>query len=425
MKKKQLYIVIGIFAIITLGFLLAAFIVTRGGKTQEGTNDSFANFFPFGKQDDQNTTLPEKNTPSDNNENILTENRAKKDLPILREITKNPVAGYYATEKVRKPYVNFMEKETGNVYEIRMEDMQTNRLSNSLIPRISEAFFANKGKNIVARYLKNGSDTIFSFILDISGTESLSSENATSTGTSVPNGRFLPSGISEITLSSDKKTAFYLTKSDTFSDRSSFGSIYDFEKKTTSEVFQSPFSEWIPISFDGKSVLLQTKASQKVPGFLYSFDIKTGILQKILGNINGLMALPSPDRTRILYSESTLGGLALHFYNTKDGSIVSTTVQTLPEKCVWKSDNMTVYCGVPNNMAGGAYPDLWYQGIVSFTDSFWKIDAKTGKGSIIPSSFTSEPMDIVFLSFSPIEDYLFFINKRDSSLWAFNIEKVE
>lgn len=429
MSKKQLYIVIGIFAIITIGFFVAAFILTRNTNTVDGTTtDPFGGFFPFGNSNSTNTNTSNGNgsatlTADNPSNNQITINTGNKDLPILRQVTKNAVAGLYATQKSGKAYVNYIEKGTGNVFESRLGDMQINRISNSMMPRITEAYFSNQGRSVVVRYLKTKGDTISSFVLDIPKITSLS----TSTSATVPSGRFLPAGIMDMKISSDEKSAFYLTRSNIFDDRSSFGSIFNFEKNTVSDVFQSPFSEWLPVSYNSKDVLLQTKASQNVAGFLYSFDIKTGVLKKIIGDINGLTTLPSPDGQHILYSESTKGGLVLHIYNIADNTTTDLILQTLPEKCLWKNDNTTIYCATPKNMAGAAYPDVWYQGVVSFSDNLWQVDAKTGKSAVIlvPTSFITEQLDMTNLTLSPLQDFIYFVNKKDSSLWAFEVAKAE
>ena len=430
MTKKQLYIIIGIFAIITLGFLFAAFVISQGEKTGTESKNPISNFFPFGKSSDTENTPggdgannTDTTGASGGSTDFTKKNIPKKNLQLLRMVSKGPISGMYATGKTGKTYIDYIERETGNVFETKLEDMLSNRLSNSLMPKISEAFFANKGKSVVVRYLKSRGDTISTFILDISKAVPEEEGSASSTENSLPNGKFLTQGISDIKISSDEKTAFYLTRSGNFNDRNSFGSVYDFEKNTTSEVFQSPFTEWLPVSVSADDVILQSKASQKVPGYLYSFNFKTGVLQKIIGGPSGLTALPSPDRSNILYSASTKGGIGLFVYNTKTGTSIKVSVSTLPEKCVWKNDGLSLYCAIPKSIPSSEYPDVWYQGVVSFTDDLWQIDARTGKSStvFVPSSFTSQAMDMTTLTLSQTGDFLFYINKKDSSLWAFDL----
>jgi hypothetical protein len=110
-------------------------------------------------------------------------------------------------------------------------------------------------------------------------------------------------------------------------------------------------------------------------------------------------------------------------YDRKDSSTKDVALQTLPEKCVWKKDNASLYCAIPSVFPSGEYPDSWYQGISSFNDNIWMVDAVTGKTTpvFVPGSLTLKLLDMTNLTLSPAEDFLFFINKRDSSLWAFDL----
>ncbi len=419
----------GIFAIVAIGFLVAVFLITGGGKTPAGTTSTnpFVNFSPFGKPSANITTNTGENTagtntPTGNGEIIPIQTGS---LSLLRQITPNPVAGIFPINRIGKSYIDFIEKETGNIFETRIADMQMNRLSNSIMPRIFEAYFANGGNSIVVRYLKNNSDVISSFDLDISKSKIVPGSSATSTS-AMPSGRFLPAGVMDMKISSDMNSAFFMTRNAGFKDRNSFGSVFDFNKNTVSEVFQSAFSEWLPVYFNSAEVLLQTKASQKVPGFLYSLNIKTGVLQKVMGDINGLTTLPSPDGQKILYSESTKGGMTLHVYNRANETTTDLPKQTLPEKCVWTKDGLFIYCAISNTITSSEYPDTWYQGITSFSDNIWKINTQTGISAIIltTSSFTPQSMDMTHLTLSPLEDYLFFINKKDSTPWLYDLRSV-
>lgn len=437
MTKKQLYIVVGIIVIVALGFLLASFLISKQGSTTSSTEKTniFANFSPFGKSKTNGTGTNGTGSATNNETDPLNPLPNKADLPLFRQVTDKPTAGVFSYSKLGKTYVEYAEKETGNIYEMNLEDMRPSRLSNSLITRVTEAFFGNGGKMVVLRYLKNGSDVITSFVLDLSkttreGSTETEGYNSTTTRTidpSLPTGKFLPSGIMNALVSVDSKKMFYLTRTQNFEERIAAGSVFDFEKNTSSDVFLSPFSEWIPVFYNGVDTLLQTKASQNVPGFLYSFNIKTGDMQKIIGDIPGLTALPSPDKQRILYSKSTRGGVTLHSYNKKDSVTVDMPLYTLSEKCVWKNDNITVYCAVPDPLPSGQYPDSWYQGIISFSDNLWKINTTNGNVAALinPTTFGQKPMDMTNLTLSPTEDFIFFINKKNSSLWAFDLTRGE
>jgi hypothetical protein len=304
-----------------------------------------------------------------------------------------------------------------------MEDMRRDRLSNILIPQVQEVFWGDNGKYIVYRYLKEGSASIVTYVMQTPNPNRVKVESQNATTTNPIVGSFLPENILHVSVSFDTKNMFSLSKTPEFKTRTAQGGIFNFQKNTFASVFQSQFSEWLPVYFDGKTVLLQTKSSQTVPGFLYSVSLPSGEPQKIIGNINGLTALPSPNLQKILYSESTRGGIILRIYDRKEKKTLNLEIMALPEKCVWNIDSTIVYCAVPEYLPTAEYPDAWYQGVVSFDDSVWKIDTKTGKITSVfsPEDFSAPKMDMANLMLSPNKDFLFFINKVDSTLWGYEL----
>jgi hypothetical protein len=70
---------------------------------------------------------------------------------------------------------------------------------------------------------------------------------------------------------------------------------------------------------------------------------------------------------------------------------------------------------------GTEYPDYWYQGLVSFTDYFVKINTKTKNIITIANSQNETPVDATNLFFNKDESKLFFINKKDSTLWQLDL----
>jgi hypothetical protein len=125
----------------------------------------------------------------------------------------------------------------------------------------------------------------------------------------------------------------------------------------------------------------------------------------------------SPNGKLILYGNS---GVSLSIYNTttRDTNILS--LNTLPEKCVWSKTSENIYCAVPKIIESGLYPDSWYQGEVSFSDQFWKIDVLNGNTTLLLDPAREEgggEIDGVKLALDGNENFLFFINKKDSFLW--------
>jgi hypothetical protein len=115
------------------------------------------------------------------------------------------------------------------------------------------------------------------------------------------------------------------------------------------------------------------------------------------------------------------GGSKLGIFDVKSHSVKELNLYSLPEKCVWSANGVTVYCAVPADMSSGEYPDSWYQGLVSFTDRFVKIDASTLGMSVIADSAYQTPVDATHLFLDDKEGILFFTNKKDSTLWSLDL----
>ena len=135
----------------------------------------------------------------------------------------------------------------------------------------------------------------------------------------------------------------------------------------------------------------------------------------------GLTTLVNANSSNILYSVSTSSGPKLNIFNISKHESVDLKTSGLPEKCVWASDDTTIYCAVPNVILGNQQPNSWYQGLVSFDDYFVKIDTITGDRTTIANSTNETPVDATNIFLSKNEDKLFFINKKDYTLWSLDL----
>jgi hypothetical protein len=219
---------------------------------------------------------------------------------------------------------------------------------------------------------------------------------------------------------------FFLTKTGDFESRKTTGSTYDFKTGKTAVVFQSDFSEWLPVAYNGNIVYLQTKASKDVPGYLYSLDVTNGKFQHVFGDIKGFTGFPDLSGQKILYSESTRGLFTTRIYDMNSGTKEGVEIATLPEKCVWRKDSIAIYCAMPDSPASASYPDEWYQGAQSFNDFLYLVNIKTGEFNEIltPVGITRQTMDIINIKLSSDENYLIFQNKKDLSLWAYTVSEI-
>ncbi|HEY4493853.1 MAG TPA: hypothetical protein VJB95_00235, partial [Candidatus Paceibacterota bacterium] len=189
-------------------------------------------------------------------------------------------------------------------------------------------------------------------------------------------------------------------------------------KKT--QVFDSPFTEWITSWPSAKLITLTTKASGAVPGYMYAINPDRKDLAFILGGVSGLTTLTSPSGKLVLYTDSNL---SLNIYNIDTKTASALALRTLPEKCVWGAGSDVIYCAVPKATPPGSYPDVWYQGEVSFNDQIWKIDVASGNTTLLIDPLAlGEEIDGIKLALDEKGAYLLFINKKDSILWELELK---
>ncbi len=169
-------------------------------------------------------------------------------------------------------------------------------------------------------------------------------------------------------------------------------------------------------------ITLTTKPASIVPGYMYVINPAKKDFNRVLSNINGLTTLTSPNGKLVLYGDNNMS-LSIYNITTKNSSTLG--VRTLPEKCVWGKASDTIYCAVPKFTPSGAYPDDWYKGEISFSDDIWKINTTNGNTDLISDPISvvgGEDVDGIKLALDKDENYLFFINKKDSFLWELQLK---
>ena len=334
-------------------------------------------------------------------------------IPAEGEMEGEPVAPTTPpTEFV--PAVRYVDRASGNIYQSFADRIEERKFSGTIIPKVYEAYFGNGGESVGMRYLKGDERTIETFV----GTLPKEHLGADSAGTNEIKGNFLPDNVKDVSIESGGSQLFYLSNS----GDGVMGTTLSFLDNKKVQVFDSPFTEWLSQWPNKKMITMTTKPSAGVPGYMYAFDPSRRDWNKILGGINGLTTQTSPDGTLILYSNNTLS-LSVYDTSTRNGDVLG--VSTLPEKCVWGNQSDAVYCAVPKSIEAGLYPDSWYQGEVTLYDQIWKIDIENGDASLVLDPLATpggEDVDGIKLTLDVNEDYLFFVNKKDSFLWKLELE---
>ena len=96
-------------------------------------------------------------------------------------------------------------------------------------------------------------------------------------------------------------------------------------------------------------------------------------------------------------------------------------VVVIPEKCI--GNKMFLYCAAPRNTGDlSVFPDNWYKGATSYSDTLWEIDVAGGVATVL-SNFELESgrqIDVSKIGISEDSTRLYFINKNDNTLWMFD-----
>jgi hypothetical protein len=358
-------------------------------------------------------------------------------LPILRQISKEPVAGAITFDKnvgtKKKPLtqtiIRYIDKVTGHIHETRTDTLDTQEISTTRIPKIFDAVWNASGNSLYIRYLNDLSESIQTFygqlkalpppIINPRTLNSLNPPSAIVYAQQELQGVFLDQDIKSLNV--NKNNIFYLLTGDNLAR----GILAANDGSHRVEIFNSPISEWQTTWPKDNIIAFTTKPSYFTQGYLYFLNTSSLSFTKVMGGQYGLTTLASPDVNSVFYSESNNGILSSSVYSIKNSQTLGLSVATLPEKCVWSKKNSTIiYCGIPQSLSSANYPDDWYQGLISFNDNIEKIDTKTGVASTIavPSFLVNIDMDIIKPFLTDKEDFLFFINKKDGMLWSLKLQ---
>ena len=410
MPTKTKIILIVTF-ILVVGILIGVYFYfsSKNTTTSDSNPSLLQKFNPFG------TSAKNLTTNTDGGINGPTTEENIKASSRFYQITNFAVAGAAFLEDMRPlptsndaaaptselaPSIRYVERSTGHIYQMYLDTKKSGTISNSTIPGVYEAIFNNRATSTIYRYISTDDTTITSFLASLGG-----------------DSNFLPADITAISLSPDKTQFFSIIKN----ANGVTGTTNSFDETKTNQVFTSAFSEWLPQWVTEKNIYLTTKPSYLVSGSIYILNTTNGTLSKIFGGIDGLTTLADNDGNFILYNASLNIGPKLNVFDVKNHTSVDLGVYGLPEKCIWSLDNINVYCALPNTIVGTEYPDYWYQGLVSFTDYFVKINTKTKEVATLANSQNETPIDATNLFLNKTEDKLFFINKKDSTLWNLDL----
>ncbi|MES2134735.1 MAG: hypothetical protein V4449_00640 [Patescibacteria group bacterium] len=403
-RRLILIVVLFLFGIV----LVSGYFFFTAQKTPNGgtpaPRDFFSAFFPFG------AGTPATKTPEGSTEEVSVQ----KVLTRLRQVSSRPTAGsWFASEAstTTPSHIRFMERATGHIFETPVDSYTEVRLSNTTIPLIQD-LIAITDSTLLLRTLPDTETIVNAFAV----------LNATSSQQSVytlPLKGFKRSAVAKSGLT-------MLTVSET-----SGGSHIELMQPDGAKprtVLLSPIRSWVPLA-GGERFFIASAPSSGISGFLY--EIKTnGTLTKIIGDVPGLLALPSPGGRYVLYSSGVGIRTTLGMVDTKTGQTYASPLGTLATKCAWISEEAPlVFCGVSDPLMAGsiALPDDWLLGKIARNDSAWIIRPLESTAQSLGhlEEIAGTPVDLINPVISPDQKYVTFMNKNDLTLWSLDLTRDE
>ncbi len=401
MNNKKLLILIPIALIIIVGVW---FVFFRSSTPTTPAPTSTTSPFGYGGPD----VVPAGQTNKSPSSGLDASGRP---VAKLFQISNTPVSGAVGIIKNGSTIIRYTERATGHIIDVNPETMERVKISNKTLPKIYEAYYKKDGSGVVYRSLDNNDSIINTSI-------SLTAPKSTSTGDVLYtlNASMLRGDIGEIKV---------LSSGDLVYSTNNPGAIVTsgFVGDKPTNIYTTPFTEWRISPSGTNEVYITTKAGGNYDGYSYKLNTKNGTLSKIVGPLNSLTLLPSPNEDAVIYSYKIGGVINFSVKNNSSKTILSLVPATLSEKCVWSSKSIKIiYCGVPDSI-GSNEPDDWYQGKTSFSDRIWGFNTSTTLTDVFaePKKDQGVDIDVFNPTLTPDEDYMIFMNKGDLSLWALKL----
>lgn len=323
----------------------------------------------------------------------------------LFKISEGPVAGSVIFDReisatTTETFARYVERGTGHVYEAKLPQGVFKRIANTTIPKTVEAIWSPTGESVLIRYEdETGSEILKNFLVKFPENQQEGVELE---------GGFLAENIFSPHFSPSGEELAYIRNNVTGADII----VHEVSSESSSIIYTSPVREWLVNWVNSSTLLVSTKPSNISMGFAYTLSSGGGGLSKLAGGLRGLLTTVSPDEEAVVLTISS--GTDFESFLKEQGERVPLPASSLPDKCKWSVDN-TLFCGVPVTIPANLYPDSWYMGLTSFTDTFWKMRPQEGQSEIL--SIPDEEIDAINLSVNNDNSFLTFENKKDHSLW--------
>lgn len=399
--NRKLLIAVGI--ILFIGIIALVLFFSRDTQPTEPTGGSS---FPV---------VGEPTTPSGTgispgffDDPIDASSRPIEAAPRLVKITDGPVAEGVIAQAVQAAAsttgasVRYAERATGNLYEYQTQNKSIVRLTNQTIPGVMKAHWLSDGSRAYLQYFStspSGESGLETYTLPVDGAGQALARNVSAV---------VPEGSTSVLTMTSNANGSLIT-------RAGVGGVGG------NTLFTTDLGRLFLFSTAG-GIFIHTPASTHAESYAFSVS-KEGLLERIAVPTQGMTFLPSPDGSKALVSSVANGSVGLSFIDLQTGTETQLPLATLTEKCVWATNSLAAYCGVPTASPKGNLPDDWYQGVIGFVDQLWKIDFQDRVVTFAADlpALVEAPIDATSLAVDAGQNTLFFMNRNDGSLWAYEL----
>src|SRR3989344_2887548 len=336
--------------------------------------------------------------------------------PRFWQVSQIPGTGLASLVKIASgtpsTVLRFVERPSGNVFEVPAGGGSPPRLTNTLIPRVYEALWLD-ADSLVIRHADDDGITMLTFVADIQ-----SASSSEDVGELV--GAYLEDDIRAVaTHPTGKEPAlFYLATN----AQGTFGIRAKGNGTDPKRLWSSPLRGWRLSWLTDATVVLSQNAAQGLAGSAYTLSLKDGSLSLLAGNESGLIVTKHPTENAFAYSTSVR--VKTRLFVRIGSETTELPIATFAEKCVWGAGaKLLLYCAVPDSFPDIDLPDAWYRGETSFNDRWYVVDAAAGSAEEMLGRQETKGarVDVVDPVLDADGERIFFTDGKTGTLWVVRI----